>query len=343
VEFQAGRDLNFRSNTTNDILHLENTGNVGVGVNNPSLAKLEVNGQIRMTTGAAVGHIITSDANGVMSWGAPGLDRDGMFSAVNDGGTWVVNDFTTSATATFMSLGSDYTVIHGASDRVWRQQLVDNVTSRYLNVWQHVGGNRVATISSGSDDGFIIEGGPTFSLRARASTAADFTTSVIDMIFGDQAANFVSVGNPTGSNLRLNAFNHNTALTGTTLVKQSNGNVLYEVPLSPSVLTGNIISPPALAAANANYAPANFAGAKILRLTATAASTISGIAGGAVGRVIYVQNISAFSITLQHANAGSTAANRFSLANNANIIIRANGGVTIWYDATSSVWRAVTP
>jgi hypothetical protein len=343
VSFQGGRDLNFNSNTTANILHLENTGNVAIGGTNPTLAKLEVNGQIRMTTGAAVGHIITSDANGVMSWGAQPLDLNGMFGAANDGGTWAVDDFTTSATATFMSLGSDYTIIHGASDRVWRQQLVDNVASRYLNVWQHVGGNRVGTISSGSDDGFIIEGGPTFTLRARATTAADFTASVIDMIYGEQATNFVSIGQTTGSNLRLNALNHNAALTGTTLVKQASGNVLYEVPLAPSVLTGNVISPPSLAANVNDYAPASFVDAKILRLTSSANIDITGIAAGSVGRVVYVTNIGTSNIRLMNENTGSVAANRFALVNSANLTIRPNGGTTMWYDATSSRWRVLEP
>ncbi|MCP4090574.1 MAG: hypothetical protein GY746_12420, partial [Gammaproteobacteria bacterium] len=50
---------------------LVTTGNVGIGTTNPATA-LDVNGQIRMSTGAADGYIPVSDANGVMTWSSPG-------------------------------------------------------------------------------------------------------------------------------------------------------------------------------------------------------------------------------------------------------------------------------
>ena len=43
IEFQEGRDLEIKSNTTNNILHIENAGNVGIGTNAPT-QKLDVNG-----------------------------------------------------------------------------------------------------------------------------------------------------------------------------------------------------------------------------------------------------------------------------------------------------------
>jgi len=43
LEFQEGRDLEIKSNTTNNILHIENAGNVGIGTNAPTV-KLDVNG-----------------------------------------------------------------------------------------------------------------------------------------------------------------------------------------------------------------------------------------------------------------------------------------------------------
>ncbi|MGB0255576.1 MAG: tail fiber domain-containing protein, partial [Flavobacteriaceae bacterium] len=38
IEFQEGRDLEIKSNTTNNILHIENAGNVGIGASNPDEA-----------------------------------------------------------------------------------------------------------------------------------------------------------------------------------------------------------------------------------------------------------------------------------------------------------------
>ena len=47
-----------------------NTGNVGIGTNAPTEI-LDVNGQIRMRTGATSGYVPASDANGVMIWTDP--------------------------------------------------------------------------------------------------------------------------------------------------------------------------------------------------------------------------------------------------------------------------------
>ena len=44
IEFQEGRDLEIKSNTTNNIMHIENTGNVGIGEPSPT-SKLEVKGK----------------------------------------------------------------------------------------------------------------------------------------------------------------------------------------------------------------------------------------------------------------------------------------------------------
>ncbi len=43
IEFQDGRDLEIKSNNTNNIMHIENAGNIGVGTNAPTV-KLDVNG-----------------------------------------------------------------------------------------------------------------------------------------------------------------------------------------------------------------------------------------------------------------------------------------------------------
>lgn len=60
------------------------TGNVGIGSTNPA-AKLDVNGKIQMQTGATVGYIPVSDANGTMTWTDPTTITTG-----NDG-DWTVS------------------------------------------------------------------------------------------------------------------------------------------------------------------------------------------------------------------------------------------------------------
>ena len=77
-----------------------NTGNVGIGTNAPTEI-LDVNGQIRMRTGATSGYVPASDANGVMIWTDPNTlvtptttifaNTSGVTS--NENGTYATDDF----------------------------------------------------------------------------------------------------------------------------------------------------------------------------------------------------------------------------------------------------------
>ncbi len=53
---------------SNERMRIDNTGNVGIGTTSPG-AKLEVNGQIKITDGTqGVGKVLTSDASGLATW-----------------------------------------------------------------------------------------------------------------------------------------------------------------------------------------------------------------------------------------------------------------------------------
>jgi hypothetical protein len=103
------------------------------------------------------------------------------------------------------------------------------------------------------------------------------------------------------------------------------------------VFTG-IISPAVLAAGDTpDYAPTDFATARIVRMTSNAAgtSTLSGLAGGSNGRVITLVNVGAYAINTLASSGLSAAANRFAEA----FAVPIGGSVTIWYDGTSALWR----
>ena len=100
-------------------------------------------------------------------------------------------------------------------------------------------------------------------------------------------------------------------------------------------LTGDI-SPTTLSANTDNWAPTGFSTASTIRMAATAAWNLTGIAAGADGRTILLHNISAYSITLKD-DATSTAGNRFLL--NGDYILGSDSSVMLQYDATSSRWR----
>lgn len=108
----------------------------------------------------------------------------------------------------------------------------------------------------------------------------------------------------------------------------------------------SIISPTQLTGNQNDYAPASFSTCFAIRQDVDATGrTITGLAGGAVGRVVCILNIATGVtniITLTNEDAASTAANRFALPNSASILIRPNGSLMLWYDTTSSRWRAVS-
>lgn len=52
-----------------EVMRMDNTGNVGIG--QEPTQKLDVNGKIRMRTGASTGYVPVSDVNGTMTWTAP--------------------------------------------------------------------------------------------------------------------------------------------------------------------------------------------------------------------------------------------------------------------------------
>jgi hypothetical protein len=105
------------------------------------------------------------------------------------------------------------------------------------------------------------------------------------------------------------------------------------------VLSGDI-SPAQITVDQNNYAPTGFSTASTLRLSTDASRTLTGLAGGADGRVILIHNIGAQDLVLADESASSTAANRFAL--NAAVTIAADQTATLRYDATSSRWRVIS-
>lgn len=99
--------------------------------------------------------------------------------------------------------------------------------------------------------------------------------------------------------------------------------------LTPATLTGDVN----------DYNPTGLSTSDVLRLNAgTNPRSITGIAGGADGRVLVIQNISdADDITLIYESTSSAEANRFKT--NGDITIRPSRSAIIIYDATISRWR----
>lgn len=91
-----------------------------------------------------------------------------------------------------------------------------------------------------------------------------------------------------------------------------------------------------------DWAPAGLAGASTIRVDANGDYTITGITGGADGRILIIQNVdSANTLTLANEDAGSAAANRFQLEGGTarDLVLKESNCAILQYDGTSSVWR----
>lgn len=93
----------------------------------------------------------------------------------------------------------------------------------------------------------------------------------------------------------------------------------------------------------------NYAGAEgtatsrssVWRISSDAARNITGIANGLQGRKLLLINVGSQNIVIQNENASSTAANRVITGTGADVTLAADDTMELWYDSTSSRWRAL--
>lgn len=113
------------------------------------------------------------------------------------------------------------------------------------------------------------------------------------------------------------------------------------VDLADVVQRTGVASPAAFAATQNNWNPAGLSAASVVRMESTGAQSITGIVAPGSGAILTLINIGASTITLEQEDASSSAANRFSLPGGVDLAIAAGHAVTLWYDSTSSRWRAI--
>jgi hypothetical protein len=118
-------------------------------------------------------------------------------------------------------------------------------------------------------------------------------------------------------------------------IDQTTGNLALPRGLA---LTG-VVAPAQITSNQNDYNPAGAATASVLQLTSDASRTVSGLAGGAEGRVVCVVNAGSQPIVLLDESTSSSAANRFALG--ANLNLAAKQAAILRYDGTAARWRAL--
>lgn len=104
------------------------------------------------------------------------------------------------------------------------------------------------------------------------------------------------------------------------------------------VILSGTLSPAQITANQNDYNPASLADALALRLNSDASRNVTGLSGGADGRVVTITNVGSFDIVLTSEDAASSAANRFLIAGG-DMVLGADDVVALRYDGTSSRWR----
>lgn len=104
-------------------------------------------------------------------------------------------------------------------------------------------------------------------------------------------------------------------------------NFLLSGDISPSQITSN----------QNDYNPTGLSTATVIRLSTDASRDITGIQGGADGRILILSNVGSNNIVLKNQDSNSTASNRFIFTS--DVTLQANQAVMIQYDSTTSRWR----
>ncbi len=82
------------------------------------------------------------------------------------------------------------------------------------------------------------------------------------------------------------------------------------------------------------------AGKSVIYVNGPSAS-LSGIAGGVEGQIVYVYFDDTTSFTLQHLSTSSATVNRIDTSSGANFIVTSGGGLILMYDSAEQVWRVI--
>jgi fibronectin-binding autotransporter adhesin len=171
-----------------------------------------------------------------------------------------------------------------------------------------------------------ITGGTTLSLNSTGANAVSLDAGGAAAVnIGTTNATAVSLGR-SGQTTTVNG-----ALTATQLLS-ANGGLTVSGAGSLAVAAGTNF------ATTGTVNAASFTGS-FIRFTGTGTMTLNGITGTADGRIITLVNTTANAITINHDNAGASAAERILTNTAAAVTLNQNQSASFQYDSTTQRWR----
>ncbi len=178
----------------------------------------------------------------------------------------------------------------------------------------------------------VADGG-TGDMRVQISKEA--TAKTASVVFSDAFSGRAEFGLIGSDAFKLKVSNDGTTFVEALVVDQSSGNAA----LSRGVALTGVVSPSQITSNQNDYNPAGIASASVLNLYSDASRTVTGLAGGAEGRVIALINTGTQTILLLNESASSTAANRFALGS--DLTIGAKRAAILRYDGTAARWYMI--
>uniref|UniRef100_Q07QB5 DUF2793 domain-containing protein n=1 Tax=Rhodopseudomonas palustris (strain BisA53) TaxID=316055 RepID=Q07QB5_RHOP5 len=178
----------------------------------------------------------------------------------------------------------------------------------------------------------VADGG---SGDARVQISKQSAANTASVVFSDNYSGRAEFGLVGSDAFRLKVSGDGASFVDALVIDQSSGNAALPRGLA---LTG-VVAPAQLTASQNDFAPPGLAAAAVLQLSADAARSISGLAGGAEGRVVVLINVGSQPITLLDNSGASAAANRFAVGG--PLAIAGQQAAILRYDGAAARWRAI--
>lgn len=170
---------------------------------------------------------------------------------------------------------------------------------------------------------------------ARLQISRESSARTASVFFSDAFSGRAEFGLVGSGAFRLKVSADGSAWIEAFNIDQSSGNLALPRGLA---LTG-VIAPPQITANQNDYNPSGAATASVLQLSSDAARNITGLSGGAEGRVVCVVNTGSQPIVLPDESTSSAATNRFTLGG--NLTVAPKQAAMLRYDGTASRWRLI--